>query len=54
MTDQVSEEGTSHTYRVDITVYIEAPSQDRVNEIVDILESKLMEVPSIHRFDVED
>lgn len=41
------------TYRVDVTIYIDAPTEARVNEIVDILESKLLEVPGIHRFDTE-
>lgn len=42
------------TYRVDITVYIEAPTDERINEVVGILEEKLLEVPGIKRVAVED
>ena len=50
----LEEETDPASYRIDITVYIDAPSQERLNEIIDILQSKLMEIPGIHRFDVEE
>ena len=49
----MSEEQTKlDTYQIDITVYIDAPTHDRVKEIVDILKSKLLEVPGI-RIDLD-
>ena len=54
MLGEQTEDEERGTYRVDITVYIDAPTDSRVNEIVDILEQKLLEVPGIHRFDVEE
>jgi hypothetical protein len=52
MTDPLTEEETSPTYRVDITVYIDAPTEERIDEIVIILENKLLEVPGIRRLEV--
>ncbi len=46
-----TEEGVA--YRIDITIYINAPTEERVSEIVGILKEKILEVPGIKKLELE-